>query len=82
VGVCRVCDRKSATISSVLGVCASCVKNRFEEAGEHIARAHARVRSAYGLPPEPPRDPSGARCSDCGNLCKIPPGGVGFCGMV
>ncbi|MEM2874414.1 MAG: radical SAM protein [Candidatus Hadarchaeales archaeon] len=37
---------------------------------------------SYGLPPRPPRDPSGAACRECGNECSIPEGGVGFCGLV
>lgn len=82
VGICRVCGKKSQYISSVLEVCADCTKYRFDEAKEHIARAHAKIRAAHGLPPEPPRDPKGVQCADCGNMCRIPPNGVGFCGVV
>jgi pyruvate formate lyase activating enzyme len=82
VETCKICGKKSEKISRVLRVCAPCVRERFEEAKPHIAEPHARVRSAHGLPPEPPSDSRGAKCEDCGNLCRIPPGRVGFCGIV
>ncbi|MEM2507799.1 MAG: hypothetical protein QXF11_00225, partial [Candidatus Hadarchaeales archaeon] len=65
MGICRVCGKKSPYISSVLEVCPDCVRNRFDDAKEYIARAHAKIRSAHGLPPEPPRDPNGVQCTDC-----------------
>ncbi len=56
--------------------------DRFEEARPFLEEAHSRLRSRYGLPPEIPRDPQGVQCEGCGNRCRIPEGGVGYCGLV
>jgi len=79
---CEVCGRESEDISAVLKVCASCVREHFEEARPYIEAAHAVVRKRYGLPPRAPKDPKGLRCGECGNDCRIPANGKGFCGMV
>ena len=79
---CEVCGKESIDISAVLKVCASCVRDRFEEAQPHIEAAHAEVRKRYGLPPRAPKDPGGVRCGGCGNGCRIPMGEKGFCGIV
>jgi len=79
---CEVCGRESTDISAVLKVCAKCVREHFEEARPCIEAAHAEVRKRYGLPSRPPKDPNGIRCSGCGNDCRIPVGGKGFCGVV
>lgn len=79
---CEVCGREAADISATLKVCATCVRERFEDARPHIEAAHAEVRRRYGLPPKTPKDPKGARCGGCGNDCSIPSGGKGFCGVV
>ncbi|MEW6568894.1 MAG: radical SAM protein [Chloroflexota bacterium] len=42
---------------------------------------HARSRSAFGLPEEPPRTPGGRRCTLCANACSIGEGERGFCGL-
>jgi len=79
---CEVCDREAEAISSTLRACAACVRDRFEEARPFIESAHARIRKNYGLPAKAPKDPKGVRCSGCGNDCRIPAGGKGFCGVV
>ncbi|MEM3402665.1 MAG: hypothetical protein QXH08_05535 [Candidatus Hadarchaeales archaeon] len=79
---CEVCGKESEEISETLKVCPSCVKERFEDARPFIERAHAEVMKRYGLPPAPPRATDGKVCTDCGNACRIPDGGVGFCGLV
>jgi pyruvate formate lyase activating enzyme len=79
---CEVCGRAGPDVSAVLRVCADCVRERFEEAKPYLESAHARVRGRYGLPPKAPRDPNGVRCGDCGNDCRIPEDGRGFCGIV
>jgi len=43
---------------------------------------HRAARTLHGLPPEVPRDPSGVTCGICGNRCRIPEGGRGYCGLV
>lgn len=79
---CKVCGKVSIYTSAKLGVCADCVRDRFEEARPHIEKAHAEVRDGYNLPPEPPSDVNGVPCGICGNDCQIPEGKVGFCGLV
>lgn len=79
---CGVCGRESVEVSAVLRVCASCVRDKFDQAEPYIRKAHTRVRERYGLPPEPPRAREGTRCDGCGNRCVIPPGGKGYCGVI
>jgi len=79
---CEVCGKEAADISATLKVCARCVRERFEEARPYIEAAHAEVRGRYGLPARAPKDPNGVRCGACGNKCRIPEGGKGFCGAV
>lgn len=79
---CEVCGTTAPEISTVLKACARCVRERFEESRPFIEAAHAKVMHLLGLPSSPPREEKGVQCLDCGNACKIPPGGRGFCGMV
>ena len=79
---CEVCGREATEISTTLKVCATCVRERFQEAKPYLDEAHARVRGRYGLPAKAPKDPKGVKCGGCGNDCSIPPGGKGFCGVV
>lgn len=79
---CEVCGRESEDISAVLKVCGGCVREHFEDAKPYIEAAHAEVRKRYVLPPRAPKDPNGIRCGECGNDCRIPAGGKGFCGAV
>ena len=79
---CRVCGREGSEISSSLGVCVNCIRHRFEEAVPYIEAAHARARRPLGLPPTVPSNPKDPRCDGCGNSCRIPEGGRGYCGLV
>ncbi len=79
---CEVCGREAEDISATLKVCARCARERFEDARLYIEAAHASVRRRYGLPARAPKDPKGIRCGACGNDCRIPEGGKGFCGIV
>jgi pyruvate formate lyase activating enzyme len=79
---CEVCGREAEDISATLKVCATCVRERFGDAKSHIEAAHAGVRKQCGLPAKAPKDPKGVRCGGCGNDCRIPGGGKGFCGVV
>ncbi len=40
---------------------------------------HERVRLRLGLPPRPPKE--GLKCGLCVNDCRIPEGGLGYCGI-
>jgi len=78
---CRLCGRESPLISASVGVCLECLRSRPREAVEIAMEHHRRYRNMLGLPPEPPRDPKGVRCSLCINECSIPEDSVGFCGL-
>ncbi|TDA31071.1 MAG: radical SAM protein [Hadesarchaea archaeon] len=78
---CGVCGREAPVLSSALGVCPTCVRERFEEARPLIEAAHTRIREERGLPPLVPSGP-GPSCEGCGNACRIPEGGLGYCGLV
>jgi len=79
---CEICGKESEEVSAVLKVCGICIKERFDEAKSYICETHTRIRSHYGLPVEPPRVSGGIRCGGCGNDCRIPVGGKGYCGAV
>lgn len=78
---CRVCGKVSVTVAKVLGVCGSCVRDRFLEAAPYIGRAHALSRHPFNLPEKPPQDPKGIPCTICAVNCRIPKGSVGYCGL-
>ncbi len=46
-----------------------------------VEKARRRSRQTFGLPSEPLRDPLGYPCKLCVHACRIPQGGVGFCGL-
>lgn len=78
---CRLCGRSSHRISRALGICGECIRTRPEEALPLAMEVHGRVKAAFGLPPVPPKAPDGVPCTICGNGCRIPPGGLGYCGL-
>lgn len=47
----------------------------------HIRNVHARARRRFGLPGRPPQAATGAPCKLCVHECRIPRGGLGFCGL-
>ncbi|MDM7935551.1 MAG: radical SAM protein [Methanothrix sp.] len=81
MGRCGICRISSAFISAEVGACGRCLREHPEEALPLALQAHSRSRAAFGLPPSPPEDPQGARCSLCMHRCRIPPGGKGYCGL-
>lgn len=78
---CIICGRSSFLISKALGVCGDCIKKKPDAALARVRKVHAESRIRFGLPPEVPRDTSGARCTLCANECSIPEGGLGYCGL-
>jgi len=78
---CRVCGRRSPLIAGCLQVCADCIRERPEEAMPYIMETHKKVRSRFGLPPQPPKDPKGIPCNLCANECRMGVGQVGYCGL-
>jgi pyruvate formate lyase activating enzyme len=78
---CAVCGESSALISEFLGVCANCIKNKWEDSLPYLKRAHQISRERFNLPIEPPRASNGVSCELCVNKCTIPAGGMGYCGL-
>lgn len=78
---CLHCHKESRLISSPLELCAGCVRRHFEEVKPHIDQVHARVRSMFELPVQPPQDEAGLLCPLCVNQCRIVEQGRGFCGV-
>ena len=62
-------------------MCLNCVRRTPEEALRWAGAAHARSRMAFGLPEKPPQHADGAACTLCANRCRIPEGGLGYCGV-
>lgn len=78
---CRVCGKRSALMSSRLGVCATCVRERPDEVIPVAKEIHRDVRDQFGLVAEPPRTGGGIGCNLCANECVIGVGESGFCGL-
>ncbi|UCF19104.1 MAG: radical SAM protein [Gemmatimonadota bacterium] len=78
---CEICGRSAPQPAEVLGVCADCVRHRFDTARLYVERAHAQSREAFGLPARAPRSEGGVRCNLCVNECVIGEGERGFCGL-
>ncbi len=81
LGRCLVCQRRLPYVSRALGVCAGCVRARFEEVLPRIRKTHAETRLEFGLPETPPSCSPGVQCVLCSNQCRIGEGERGFCGL-
>ena len=83
MGRCLLCGSEGKLISSSLGVCASCLKSRPVEALRIVRRRRGRWRlGLFNLPPSVPGGGRGSvTCRICVNECRIPEGGVGYCGV-
>ena len=78
---CEICQRRSVEISRSLGLCASCILEDSERAGERAVQAHRHARESFGLPQQPPRAAGGIHCTHCANACRIGTGEAGYCGV-
>ncbi len=78
---CAVCGKTSRLVAAHLGVCADCIRTRWEQAEPLVQAAHASSRREFGLPPAPPRAANGTTCPMCGQACQIAEGERGFCGL-
>jgi pyruvate formate lyase activating enzyme len=81
LGSCRHCGKSGPIISKVIGFCADCIRAHFDEVWPEIKKVHSRTRKPYGLPEDPPQAEAGLSCRLCLHQCKIPEGGLGFCGL-
>ncbi|MEM3013024.1 MAG: radical SAM protein [Candidatus Bathyarchaeia archaeon] len=82
MGRCKVCGEEGSKISSGLGACLRCIREKPEKALNVTSAKHAESRSLFGLPAEPPKASDGILCGLCPNNCRIGRGGKGFCGLV
>ena len=78
---CLECGRESPLIAEILGVCADCIRNHSARVRPRLEEAHRNAREEFGLPPSVPRVEGGAACAVCANACRIPEGGLGYCGL-
>jgi len=78
---CAVCGKASPYVADVLGVCASCIRERPKESLSMIERAHAFSREQLGLPVKPPNAVGGVECGRCSNSCSVGVGERGYCGL-
>ena len=78
---CSYCGRESTLTSQSLGLCADCIKLHFAELRPAMEKAHSKAREGFGLPCQPPKDETGARCRICINECSIAEGGRSYCGL-
>jgi len=81
MGQCKLCKDTSSFNSQELGVCRDCIRGRPKEALPVALEAHRRSRAVFALPEEAPQAPRGVPCNLCANECRIPDGGLGFCGL-
>lgn len=81
MGTCRYCRKESKVISDVIGFCADCIREHFDEVWPEIKKVHGRSRNAYKLPEEPPHLEEGIPCPLCLRECRIPEGEKGYCGL-
>ncbi len=80
-GRCAVCGAEAIDISLHLGLCRTCVVQRYSEARPRIEAVHRVARLPFGLPDAPPRRPHGVTCPMCNRECRLGPGDRGFCGL-
>jgi pyruvate formate lyase activating enzyme len=78
---CSVCGAGSPFISHRLGVCLACIRERPDQALARVKDLQRQVRAVAGLPVAPPRTEHGVPCGLCFHRCRIPEGGIGFCGV-
>lgn len=78
---CALCGKESSLIAKSLKVCLDCIREDFQKALPFIKKAHYKARDDFNLPRKPPRNAGGIVCRMCINQCKIPPGGISYCGL-
>ncbi|MEW6349562.1 MAG: radical SAM protein [Thermodesulfobacteriota bacterium] len=81
MGTCRHCHTRDRTISDVVGYCAGCIRDHFDRVWPEIEAVHHRSRAVHGLPARPPNAADGITCPICFRKCRIPEGGLGYCGV-
>lgn len=80
-GTCRFCHNGHHPVSTVLGICGTCLVERGAEFRPDLEEIHATLRSSSGLPGRPARNTNGVLCGLCGNRCVLQENEIGFCGL-
>jgi len=81
LGKCSLCSSESPLISSNLGVCRRCIREKPDEALRMVSNVRRASREIFSLTPEVPRSLGGVECGMCANECIIGRGEKGFCGL-
>ncbi|MCX7823022.1 MAG: radical SAM protein [Syntrophobacterales bacterium] len=81
MGKCFICSKIDPYVSSELGLCSNCIRERPQEVLKISERVHQISRRKYGLPDAPPRTEGGVVCNGCPNRCKMGEGERGYCGL-
>ena len=76
---CSVCGREERAIAHVLGVCRTCIVERFDDCREKIQSVQRETRHEFNLPVAPPEAVEGVECGLCVNRCRIGAGESGYC---
>jgi pyruvate formate lyase activating enzyme len=78
---CVVCGKVRPGVARQLGVCAQCLRQRYQEASAHLEAVHAGTRAEFDLPLKAPHSEGGVQCRLCANECTLAEGERGFCGL-
>jgi pyruvate formate lyase activating enzyme len=78
---CKICGKKPYPISKELSLCLECIRTKPEKAIPLAIETHRKSRAKFGLPEIPPKASDGIPCDICVNECRIPDGGMGYCGL-
>lgn len=78
---CVGCGTESRMVAAALGVCGRCLREDYGRFEQHIREVRSQSRPRFRLPTSPPQDPDGLPCDLCVNRCRIPAGGVRYCGL-
>jgi len=81
IATCQLCGSVVRPLSRNVPLCPDCIRCCPGEAIELARQIHREARRAFGLPPEPPRNPRGRQCLLCVHECQIGPGERGYCGL-
>lgn len=79
--ICSICHRATSPVSTALGICGDCLRERFPAARSHLEAVHAASRAQFDLPVVPPRHPAGIGCALCSNECVMGENERGYCGL-
>ena len=81
MGTCKNCGTISESVAEILSLCANCICQANKTTLIGLEEIHIRSRKKFGLPTSPPCAADGIDCALCQNNCKIPIGGMGYCGI-